>query len=184
MIRTGLWASAAALAMLVCSTAAQAQSRGRTDDPEGSEYGKGGYRRIGGAQQFSLAFDWGAAIESDSRRYDGTPLFFGLTASYWTTDWFLLDASANYLLSSKKFNLLLGPRFRTVTYPVSFVVGLKAGPIFLNDNSVRFGISPQAGFDMMLERHVLLGINYSPDIPLGDGGGVSHRIYMTIGYRF
>ncbi len=184
MIRTGLWASAAAAAVLGFSAASLAQSRGRTDDPEGSEYGKGGYQRIGGAQQFSLAFDWGAAVESDTRRYGGAPLFFGLTASYWMTDWFLLDASANYLLSSKKFDLLLGPRFRTVTWPISFVVGLKAGPIFFNDNSVRFGIAPQAGFDLMLERHVILGLSYEPDIPLGDDGGVSHRIFMTIGYRF
>lgn len=184
MIRKRFWAGTAALAVLSVGAAANAQSRGRTDGPEGSEYGKGGYQRLGGAQQFSIAFDWGAAIESDTRRYDGTPLFFGLTASYWMTDWFLLDASGNYLLSSKKFNLLVGPRFRTVTYPVSFVVGLKAGPIFFNNNTVRFGISPVAGFDLLLERHVLLGINYAPDIPLGDDGGVSHRIFMTIGYRF
>src|SRR6516225_9060326 len=76
---------AAALAMLGLSIAAPAQSSPQT----------------GGAPHFSLAFDWGAVIESDTGRYNGAPLFLGLTASYWTTDWFLLDASANYLLSSK-----------------------------------------------------------------------------------
>jgi len=169
--------------MLGFSIAAPAQSRGRSDVQKDSEYGKGGSLQIGGAQQFSLAFDWGVVIESDGQRYNGAPLFLGLTASYWTTDWFLLDASANYLLSSKKFDLLFGPRFRTVTYPFSFVVGLKAGPIFFNDSSVRLGISPQAGFDLVLQHLVLLGLSYAPDIPLGDGG-VSHRILMSIGYRF
>ena len=183
MIRRSLWVGALALAVLGLSTPVFAQSRGRTDGPEGSEYGKGGYNRLGGAQQFSLALDWGAAIESDNT-YTGSPLFFGLTGSYWITDYFLLDASANYLLSSKKFDLFVGPRFRTVTYPISFSIGFKAGPIFLPNNNVRFGISPQAGFDFMLERHVILGIGYAPDIPLGDGGGVAHRIFMTIGYRF
>ncbi len=170
--------------MLGLSIAAPAQSRGRNDGSQDSEYGKGGSQQIGGAPHFSLAFDWGAVIESDTRRYNGAPLFLGLTASYWTTDWFLLDASANYLLSSKKFDLLLGPRFRTVTYPFSFAVGLKAGPIFFNDSSVRLGISPQAGFDLILEGHVLLGLSYAPDIPLGGDGGVSHRILIGVGYRF
>jgi len=169
--------------MLGLSVTAPAQARERSEGLQGSEYGKGGSERIGVAQQFSLAFDWGVAIESDGQRYNGAPLFLGLTASYWTTDWFLLDASANYLLSSKKFDLLFGPRFRTVTYPFSFVVGLKAGPIFFNDSSVRLGISPQAGFDLVLQHLVLLGLSYAPDIPLGDGG-VSHRILMSIGYRF
>ena len=99
-------------------------------------------------------------------------------------EWFLLDASANYLLSSKKFDVLLGPRFRTVTYPLSFVVGLKLGPIFFNDNSVRLGVSPQAGLDVMVERHLLLGLSYAPDIPLSSDGGISHRILMSVGYRF
>jgi hypothetical protein len=181
MIRRSLWVGALALAVLGLSTPVFAQSRGRTDGPEGSEYGKGGYNRLGG--NFSLAIDWGAAIESDNT-YTGSPLFVGLTASYWATDYFLLDASANYLLSSKKFDLLVGPRFRTVTWPVSFSVGFKAGPIFLPNNAVRFGISPQAGFDLLLERHLILGVGYAPDIPLGDGGGVAHRIFMTVGYRF
>src|SRR6266849_4177515 len=128
MIRRSLWVGVIALAMLGLATDVFAQSRGRTDGPEGSEYGKGGYNRLGGAQQFSLALDWGAAIESDNT-YTGSPLF-------------------------------------------------------LPNNNVRFGISPQAGFDFMLERHVILGIGYAPDIPLGDGGGVAHRIFMTIGYRF
>ncbi len=182
MIRGWLWASAVALIVLGSSATVFAQSRGRTDGPEGSEYGKGGYRRLGG-EEFSLAVEWGAAIESDSG-YSGTPMFVGGTMSYWGTEWFLIDLSGNYLFSSKKVDILLGPRFRTATWPVSFNVGFKAGPIFLPDNRVRFGIAPQAGFDLLLERHLILGISYAPDIPLGDGGGVSHRIFMTIGYRF
>jgi hypothetical protein len=183
MIRRQPWAGAVLLAALGFATPALAQSRGRTDGPEGSEYGKGGYRRLSGAEQFSLAIDWGAAIESDSG-YNGSPMLFGLTASYWGADWFLIDVSSNYLLSSKKFDLLVGPRFRTVTYPVSFSVGVKAGPIFLPNNSVRFGVAPQVGFDLLLERHAILGIAYAADVPLSGGGGVAHRIFMTIGYRF
>jgi hypothetical protein len=182
MIRPQLGLGALLLAALTASLPALAQSRGRTDGPEGSEYGKGGYRGLGG-EQFSLAFEWGASIEADSK-YSNAPLFVGITASYWNTDWFLLDVSSEYLISSKKYNILLGPRFRSVTYPVSFSIGLKAGPIFIPDDGVRFGISPQVGADLLLERRIILGLGYAPDIPLGGGGGVAHRIFMTIGYRF
>lgn len=181
MIRLKFGLGALWLAAVTTSLPALAQSRGRTDGPEGSEYGKGGYSGFGG-QQFSLTFDWGASIEADSK-YNNAPLFVGITASYWSTDWFLLDVSPAYLISSKKFNILLGPRFRSVTYPVSFSIGLKAGPIFLNDGAVRFGLSPQVGGDLLFERRIILGLAYAPDIPLG-GGGVAHRISMSIGYRF
>jgi hypothetical protein len=179
MIRRQLGVGALWLAAFSTSIPALAQSRGRTDGPEGSEYGKGGYSRLGG-EQFSLAFDWGASIEADNSK---TPLFVGLTASYWSTDWFLLDFSSAYLLSSKRYNILLGPRFRSITYPVSLSIGLKAGPIFLQDGGVRFGLSPQIGGDLLLERRIILGLGYAPDIPLGSGG-VAHRIFMTLGYRF
>jgi hypothetical protein len=180
MIR--LSAGAVALVVLGSSASGFAQSRGRTDGPEGSEYGKGGYSSLGSGY-FSLAVDWGTSIESDSN-YSGTRMFVGGTLSYWGTDWFLVDLSGAYLFSSKKYDVLLGPRFRTATWPVSFNVGFKAGAIVLPDNQVRFGIAPQAGFDLLVERHLILGISYAPDIPLGDGGGVAHRIFMTIGYRF
>lgn len=171
--------------LIVAATAfsgpAWAQGRGRTDGPENSEWGKGGYSSPS-SNRFSLALDWGAAIEHDSG-YNGTPLFVGGTVSYWSTDWFALDVSSAYLLSSKKVDVLIGPRFRTITYPVTLGFALKAGPIFLNGGTVRFGISPQLSLDLLLDRHLIFALGYAADIPFSSGGAAS-RVFMTLGYRF
>lgn len=165
-------------AALLGSSVGWAQERGRTDGPEGSEYGKGGYEKHGGGS-FSVQADLGAAIQDGAT---GVPLYGGATASFWASDWFLLDLSGGYLGPNGKVNVLAGPRFRTATWPISGTLGLKAGAIFTR-SGLRFGLSPQAGADLLFHDRFLLGLNYAPDIAIG-GDGVAHRIFMSIGYRF
>lgn len=172
---------------VICSlsTAAIAQERGRTDGPEGSEYGKGGYSRSG-AGSFSLALDWGASMSSSgplTGQGMGPPLFVGITGSLWLDEWFVLDLSPSYQANDGRVNLLVGPRFRTVGYPVSASAALQAGPIIDPDVGVRFGLSPQVGLDSILNDHYLLGLIYALDIPIG-GDSLNHRLFMKLGYRF
>jgi hypothetical protein len=170
---------------------ALAQERGRTDGPEGSEYGKGGYSRPSGGQ-FSLEFNWGAAVNQEAPPRDapdGPPLFLGVTASFWADDWFLLDFSSSYVLDGGRLNLLVGPRFRTFGYPLSLHVGLRAGAIVIPEVGLRFGLSPQVGADLLLgsRDNIIMGLSYAPDIPLPveiDGGGITHRLFLSLGYRF
>jgi hypothetical protein len=177
----------AGLAIAQAGTPAFGQGRGRTDGPEGSEYGKGGYERIGGLSgRLSLQVDWGGAVEGETtNRYptNGSPLFLGGTVTYWNTDWFLVDLSGAYIFTSQKGEVLVGPRFRLPYYPVGLSVGIKAGPIFIPNLGTRFGISPIVGVDLSLIDHLVLGLNYAPDIAVGSGG-VTHRFYMSVGYRF
>ncbi|WP_224244241.1 hypothetical protein [Hyalangium gracile] len=171
---------------------ALAQERGRTDGPEGSEYGKGGYSRPSGRSQLSLQLDWGAGVNQEPPPEDapeGPPLMVGLTASFWGDDWFQLDFSGAYLMDGGRVNVLVGPRFRTYGYPLSLHVGLKVGAIFIPELGVRFGLSPQGGADLLLgdRENIILGLTYALDIPLpaeADGGSNTHRVFMSVGYRF
>jgi hypothetical protein len=168
------------LASMLCASAAFAQERGRTDGPENSEWGKGGYDDPGGGQ-FSLEFNWGASVQSFNA---GPPLFVGLTASYWADDWFLLDVSGAYLFNNGIGEVLVGPRFRTAFYPVSGYLGLKAGAMFLPGFGLLFALSPQVGADILVNDKVILGLGYAADIPIGIFQGTAHRISMNFGYRF
>ncbi|MBU8899295.1 hypothetical protein DRW03_04660 [Corallococcus sp. H22C18031201] len=178
-----------ALALLAAAVplTAGAQSRGRTDGPEESEYGKGGYgdNRRG----LSLQLDWGAAINSvkpPRGAPEGPPLFVGATLSLWGDDWYQLDASAAYVFDGGRFIGMIGPTFRTWGWPLTFTAGLKAGAIVSpKGDGLRFGISPQVGAEFLLgdSERIVLGLHYSPDIPIG-GDGVTHRLYMNVGYRF
>ena len=176
-------------ALLALPLTATAQERGRTDGPEGSEIGKGGYLSPGGGN-FSLNLNFGASIGGypNSRLAPagadfGPPLFLGLVGTYWASDWFLLELEGDYLLNNQTVNVLAGPRFRTAAFPIGLSAGLKAGIIYNTFNGVRFGLSPQVGADMLLADHLLLGLHYALDIPIGSPG-VDHRIFMAVGYRF
>jgi hypothetical protein len=172
---------AIAVALSLLSTAAWAE--GRTDGPEGSEIGHGGYDRPANYGWFSLQLDWGAALLNNGAS-DGAPLQIGGTLSFWQDDWFLLEFSGEYLARGQRIDALVGPRFRTPGWPVAFSVGLKAGAIFLPDNLVRFGVVPQAGFDLDVHRGMLVGINYAMDIPIDSVDLIAHRVFLSVGYRF
>ncbi|HSP77249.1 MAG TPA: hypothetical protein VLQ93_01875 [Myxococcaceae bacterium] len=182
-----MWGAAALAAAVVAPLSAQAQARGRTDGPEGSEYGKGGYSRAMDSR-FSLEVNWGAVLSADviNARPAGAPLFLGVTASLWGDDWYQLDFSGNYLMDSGRVDLLVGPRFRTYGFPVSLNAGLKAGALLIPDEGLRFGVSPQAGVDVMLaDDRLLLGLGYALDLPFGARvSNITNRIFMNLGYRF
>src|SRR5262245_13487499 len=100
-------------------TAAAEKERARTDGPEGSEIGKGGYKDPAGGN-FSLSVSAGGSFGNypDKRVFDpGPPLFVGLVATYWAGDWYLFDLEGDYMLNNKAVNAFIGPRFRTMAWP-------------------------------------------------------------------
>jgi hypothetical protein len=155
-----------------------AQESGRTDGPEGSEYGKGGYSSPGGARDFSLGLSF------DGGRY-GPPLFGGVTATFWPSDWVVFDLSGAYVASGRRYNGLAGPRFRVpFFYPMALSAGFQAGVMVLKDAGVRFGVSPNAMLEFEVTRRALVGLGYAFDVPVSEGAGVVHRVFLSAGYRF
>jgi hypothetical protein len=159
-----------------------AQKRGgRTDGPEGSEIGYGGYSRPM-VSAFSLALDGGANFATKSGT-TGTPMYIGGTASYWMTDWSALGVHCNYAFNTERFMALIGPSFRTDTWPLSFNVGLRAG--IASDTKTRFAISPELGMDMLVVDHFIIGLLGAWDLPLGEGATPSQvRVGLKLGWRF
>jgi hypothetical protein len=193
MNRVAKLVGAALLVGALTPLTAAAQERGRTDGPEGSEYGKGGYSAARAEGPLTLRLEWGAGVTPDvSEQHDGPPLYVGATATFWTEDWLGLDLSGAYLFDGQRFDLVAGPRFQTWGYYVRFHFALKAGIINVpdedlrsDDGTIRFGLVPEIGTDFVVDRgeHVVVGLAYAPDIPIG-GGDVAHRIGVSIGYRF
>lgn len=160
-----------------------AQEGGRTDGPEGAEIGKGGYTSASEVSAFSLALNWGASVNLAPLNGVGAPLYLGATASYWVTDWFAAELHGAYAFNTSRVFSYLGPRFRTPTYPVSGGIGLRAGAIFDPFQGVRFGLSPVASVDLILQRHFLASLEACFDIPIA-GNGTTTRIGLTLGWRF
>ncbi|MBM7114223.1 hypothetical protein [Archangium primigenium] len=180
----GVWGIALGVVCGLLPEDSWAQRRGRTDGPERSEYGRGGYSRQS-SPRFSLTFDWGAgfAAEQSRLRSGGPPLFIGGTASFWGADWYQFDVSGNYVLQNGLVNVLVGPRFRTYGLPVSFYAGLKAGAFLVPDEGLRFGLSPQVGVDLLPRGPFLIGLGYALDVPIASHG-ITNRLYMNVGFKF
>ncbi|MBI5542354.1 MAG: hypothetical protein HY901_00580 [Deltaproteobacteria bacterium] len=175
-----------AIMVVSCCAPALAQDRGRTDGPEGSEYGKGGYSRPG-ADKVSVAVNWGASIAKGSC---APPVLLGATLAYWMDDWFQVELSAGYLFQNRSLDLLVGPRLRTTLQPIGISIGLKGGTILVpyrDDGHARyeprFAVSPQAGLDLLVSSKLILDLTYAADVDVGERA-LSHRIFMTTGYRF
>lgn len=160
-----------------------AQADGRTDGPEGSEVGHGGYQSVSGGK-FSLAADFGGAIVL-SGAVAGPPLYAGATATLWFTDWFKLDLLGNWVFNAQRLNVLVGPRFSTWGWPVTFGAGLHAGVIYDVGPGVRFGLSPNISADMLFARHFLASLKAALDIPIGAPvTPMAIRIGLSLGWRF
>lgn len=163
------------------ATSVLAQERGRTDGPEGSEIGKGGYERPGQGR-VSLNVNWGAAI--DLAPVPGAPLFLGFDVAWWGDQWYQLEVGADYIFNSKRVDILVGPRFRTPFFPISFTGAIKAGAVvFPTAATVRFLLQPEVGVDLLVANHALVGIAYGLDIPIG-GGSLVNKVFLNVGYRF
>ena len=175
------------LASLLVTGPAFAQDRGRTDGPEGSEVGKGGYTRAsGGGGAFSLQLDGGGAFTVKGGQFS-PPLFVGATATYWGTDYYRLDLSGAYVPGKDSFHVweaLVGPSFRAMMYPLGFSLGLQAGAFIPSQGDTRFILSPRVGMDFLVESHLQAGLNANYDITLGDIDLSIVRVYLSVGYRF
>jgi hypothetical protein len=175
-----------AVAALLCiaGTAVWAQTPGRTDGPEGSEVGKGGYVPApGGKSAFSLQIDFGGLARTDGST-PTPPLFLGLTGTYWAEEFYRLDLSGQYLWGVRRWQALFGPSFRTVTWPVSFSIGLQVGAMFPEVGSVYFLISPRMGVDLIVESHFQLGLGVAYDMAMWEPALFTFRGYIDIGWRF
>jgi hypothetical protein len=177
------------VAVLFTALGAAAQEGGRTDGPEGSEQGKGGYEKPSGSGRISILVNWGASVPVGQtpplggNGFTGAPLYLGGTLSFWMYDWFLLDAHGSYALNTGRTNILVGPRFRTSTWPVAASLGLRAGAILDPQIGVRFGLSPIATVEMIFIKHIVVGLEGSFDIPIS-GNGSSLRVGLMLGWRF
>lgn len=171
------------LVALVVPLGATAQGRGRTDGPEGSEIGKGGYDDPF-TPSFSLQLDWGAALVDEIPGVDqGSPLFIGATGSFWYDDWLLLDVSGHYVFANDDVVWLAGPRFRSSFYPLSFWFGLKAGALLTTDDGTYFALSPQVGADFLVGDVLLMGLGYALDVPFGTSD-FTNRVFLNLGLHF
>ena len=176
----------AAASLLACS-AAVAQDRGRTDGPEGSEIGKGGYVPAqGGPSPISLQIDAGGAFTQTGPQFS-PPFFVGFTATYWGTEYYRLDLSGAWIPANDAIDIfegMLGPSFVIWMYPMAMSLGVQAGGYVPTHGDSQFVISPRVGIDFFVESRFKIGLNGNWDIAPANFDASIVRAYLNLGYRF
>lgn len=157
---------------LAASAGAKEPEPGRTDGPEGSEYGKGGYLRHGTGGGFYVDGYFGAAGVEIEQKFGKdlrqTDLIAGFNAGYLVEDWLAFQAGYGYITDQKIGLYSLGMRSSYDAEPFNYYFTLGAEVFAPDQGDSQFGLVPGVGAEMMLNDRVRVGLGYQHDFIFAD----------------
>ena len=159
----------ALIALLALAVGAQAATPGRTDGPEGSEYGKGGYWHKTQYDRFYTEGFLGAATVKTSDDFDSdTDLISGLNVGYMIEEWLAFQLGFARILD-QNINLYAGGiRSAYIRRPFNYYFSLDAELYSPEVGDTRFGIVPGVGTEVMLSDRLRVGLRYQRDFIFAD----------------
>ncbi len=157
---------------LAASAGAKEPEPGRTDGPEGSEYGKGGYVRrnssVSGGGYYAEGYLGSASVNPEGQPTRSN-LIAGVNAGYMVEDWLSFQAGFGHIDEQETNLYSIGMRSMYNAEPFNYYFGLGAeifDPAGQVDN--QFGLVPGVGAEMILNERVRVGIDYQHDVVMGD----------------
>tara|TARA_Y100000758_G_C15933423_1_gene379655 strand:- start:216 stop:749 length:534 start_codon:yes stop_codon:yes gene_type:complete len=155
------------IATLVLATGAFADPEpGRTDGSEGSEYGKGGYWKNAQYGRFYVeGFMGSATVDFEVSRTD---ILAGLNAGYIIEDWLGFQLGYGHI-SDQDVNLYSGGiRSAYNREPFNYYFSLDAELYSPSAGEDRFGIVPGVGAEVILHKHLRVGLRFQRDFIFAD----------------
>ena len=150
-------------AIAIGSTVVRAEEIGRTDGPEESELGTGGYPFGGGIEQFYVTPTFGSGTFGGQ-----TGLLYGVDIGYKSESWIGVQGGYSYLSDAKLHITTLGARFDYALQPFVTYITVQAGLYSQEGGDRNFGVAPGGGIDIRLNDRVRLGIKVAHDFILSD----------------
>ena len=162
----------------------EAGESGRTDGPEGSELGRGGYPFGGPEGRFYISPAFGSGIfdrNDDSR----SGLLYSLNLGYERDGWLAIEGGYAYLSDRRLSIYSLGSRLDYNADPFVYYFSTQAGLYKPEDGESNFGLAPGAGIDIILNDRIRLGLNYKRDFIFSDGNTTEiDRLYAGLKFYF
>lgn len=172
------------LAILALAVPTFADDSGRTDGPEGSEYGKGGYRYWSTGGAYFLEGFVGAAVVDTDLEVSKTDLFSGVNAGYMVEDWLAVQLGFGHI-SDQKTNLFsAGMRSSYDLDPFSYSFSLDTELYSPDVGSTKFGIAPGVGAEMHLSERLHIGLRFQHDFIFADDNISINRFSGKIQFQF
>jgi hypothetical protein len=181
------------LVLMLClafgTVGAEEPEPGRTDGPEGSEYGTGGYRNYRTGGEFYIEGFFGSAsvdfeVEGERDNQSETDLMSGIGVGYMVEDW--LSFQVGYgVISDQDISLLsAGTRTYSDYLPFSYFFSVD-GELFIPDQGdSKFAVVPGAGVELLLTEKLRMGLSYQHDFVFSDENLDIDRVMARVHFRF
>ncbi len=178
------WTAAAAATLWAASAFAADPSPGRTDGPEGSEIGKGGYRFAGTPGVWFVEPFLGAAMVESEGSETETDLMYGLNVGWRREDWLGVHAGYAFIQDQETSLFSAGVRNIFEYDPFNYHLSLDAELYAPSEGDTNFGIAPGVGAEVLLTDHLSLGLQYQRDFIFSDDSIGINRFTARVAFRF
>ncbi len=174
----------ALIALLALAAGAQAATPGRTDGPEGSEYGKGGYHHKAQYGRFYTEGFLGAAMVERDAADTETNLVTGLNVGYMVEEWLAFQVGFAHILEQDTNLYVGGVRSAYVTRPFNYYFSLDAELYSPEIGDASFGIVPGVGAEVVLSDRLRAGLSFQRDFIFADDTIHISRFTATMQVNF
>jgi len=164
---------------------------GRTDGPEGSEIGQGGYPWYRAPGQFYVEGFLGAAtvdIEPEDEslpKTDATDMLTGLYVGYMTEDWLAFQVGYGRILADDPTDLFtVGIRNCMNVEPFGYYFSLDAGLYAPSGDDTHFAIIPGVGVEVAVIERLQVGLQFQRDFVFADDNTVLSRFTARARFKF
>jgi opacity protein-like surface antigen len=163
---------------------------GRTDGPEGSEVGKGGYPHYGTPGRLYIEPFFGAAvvdIEPEGRGDDisQTDLMYGVNVGYLMEEWLGVQVGYGYIAGDQKTSIYSVGMRNILRYdPFNWYMRLDAELYSPDAGKSRFGIAPAVGAEIVISDQLSAGLQYQHDFIFSDDSISINRFTASLRVNF
>ena len=141
---------------------------GRTDGPEGSEYGKGGYHYKAQYGRFYTEGFLGAAMVENEGSDSETDLISGLNVGYMVEEWLAFQLGFARILDQNTNLYAGGVRSAYINRPFNYYFSLDAELYSPEIGDTSFGIAPGVGAEVILSDRLRAGLRFQRDFIFAD----------------
>ncbi len=181
-----------AVMVLACTVAGNAAepTPGRTDGPEGSEVGRGGYPHYGTPGSLFIEPLFGAAavdIEFQGPGDDSsqTDLIYGANVGYYMEEWLAVQIGYGYIAGNQKASLYsAGIRNVLRNEPFNWFMSLDAELYSPDAGDSHFGIAPGVGAEIVISEKLRAGLQYQHDFIFADDTISINRFTARLQLKF